>query len=229
MMTKTKRRRSGAAFTLVELLVVIGVIALLIGMLLPALTRSRQQSNSVVCQSNLRQIGLAMLMYADQYDGFLFPPEMGYDAQHVIPYPDTGVPGTIHNVWPVVVFGVWNPPVMICPTDQEPLEQHSYVVNSHMAYWNVKYSSVLPQQMSPSNIVLMGEKVTLVGDYYMEYGDFGRVVDEFRHGQEFGSNYLMLDLHVTTQLPNEAESALDPWDFAAGITPPTAPNGGTGS
>jgi prepilin-type N-terminal cleavage/methylation domain-containing protein len=227
MMRREKTGSGRPAFTLVELLVVLGVIVVLIGMLLPALTRSRQQANSVVCQSNLRQIGIAMLMYADQYDGFLFPSDMGYDAQHVIPYPDTGAPGTIHNVWPLVVFGVWNPPVMICPSDQQPLEQHSYVVNSHMAYWNVKYNTVLPNQLPSSLVVLMGEKVTLVGDYYMEYGDFGRVVDEFRHGQEFGSNYLMLDLHVTTQLPAQAESALDPWDFAAGVTPPTVSGSGS--
>jgi type II secretory pathway pseudopilin PulG len=239
-----KKRGRAAAFTLVELLVVIGVIALLIGMLLPALTRARQQSNSIVCQSNLRQIGLAMLMYADQYDGFLFPSDMGWDNQHVyLTAPNDGSLTFVNSesifsgnpvdytykTWPLVMFGVWDPPVFLCPTDQEPVGQHSYVVNSHMAYWNVKYSSVLPQQISPSNVVLMGEKATLVGDYYMEYGDFGRVVEEFRHGAEFGSNYLMLDLHVTTQLPAQAESALDPWDFAAGITPPAAANGGNGS
>jgi prepilin-type processing-associated H-X9-DG protein len=228
MMAQSKPRQSSPAFTLVELLVVLGIIVVLIGILLPSLSRSRQAANSVVCQSNLRQIGLAMLIYADQQNGFLFPTDMGYDAEHVIPYPDTGAPGTMHNVWPVIEFGVWNPPVMICPADQQPLEQHSYVVNSHMAYWNVKYSSVLPNQIPPSNIVLMGEKVTLVGDYYMEYGDFDRVVEKYRHGAQLGSNYLMLDLHVTTELPAAAEAALDPWDFAAGTTAPTAPNGGSG-
>jgi hypothetical protein len=67
----------------------------------------------------------------------------------------------------------------------------------------------------------MGEKNTTIYDYYMEYGDFPRVVDPYRHGAKLGSNYLFLDMHVDTVLPNVAESALDPWDFAAGLTPPT--------
>jgi prepilin-type N-terminal cleavage/methylation domain-containing protein len=230
------RRR---AFTLVEMLVVIGIIGILIGLLLPALSRARAQSNQVVCMSNERQIGIEMMTYADYNNGYLFTPNKGYDptGKNIIP----GSNPVQYDVWPYYVFDPhnWNPKVMICPSDLEPVGDHSYLANAHLlpvsmpntlasgeadATYDIKFGSPLPAGESSSTVIVLGEKVSTLGDYYMDPGDFPTRVEQYRHGLSVGSNYLMLDMHVETMVPADAINGLDPWSVVPPTTQPTALN-----
>ena len=73
MLHDTRPTRTRDAFTLIELLVVIGVIGLLISLLVPSLSSARAQAKRAVCASNLRQLTLATVMYANDAQGLLLP------------------------------------------------------------------------------------------------------------------------------------------------------------
>jgi prepilin-type N-terminal cleavage/methylation domain-containing protein/prepilin-type processing-associated H-X9-DG protein len=75
---KTARR----GFTLVELLIVIAIIAVLIALLLPALTKARQEANTLACLSNLRQIGIAAAMYSSEFGNSTLPVEIFADGHN---------------------------------------------------------------------------------------------------------------------------------------------------
>jgi prepilin-type N-terminal cleavage/methylation domain-containing protein/prepilin-type processing-associated H-X9-DG protein len=81
------------AFTLVELLVVIGIIALLVAMLLPALNKAREASKAATCLSNLRQITTAFILFAHDNKGFL--PQIGSAGTGAEPYT---IDGANYNV-----------------------------------------------------------------------------------------------------------------------------------
>jgi prepilin-type N-terminal cleavage/methylation domain-containing protein len=243
--------RSSGGFTLVELLVVIGIIALLIGMLMPALSRAKAQSKMVACASNMRQVGLTLLMYAQDNNGWIFP--VGAGSGDFAKGLGTNV--GFSERWTTVAFrpAVVNPQAMLCPEDpdvggedskdnlqpDDPLynaadpagniakTKHSYILNMHVVFEDVKYSRT--HGIASSDIIVMGEKTTAYYDYYMENAtgnptkktgftgctsDYDLKVEPNRHGLRSGSNYLYLDIHVDNRRPVKKDPTfIDPWQI----------------
>ena len=128
-------------FTLVELLVVIGLIAVLIAILLPVLHKVRQQAQQAVCASNMRQLALAALMYAAENRGILPIPLGIAPPPGPFPFDAIGVdaPGKLNwqrgALWPYIARDVGTRQrIFLCPSDAEPrlLQGQGSDLNLHL-------------------------------------------------------------------------------------------------
>lgn len=166
MMFTYRKARSG--FTLIELLVVIAIIGLLAALLFPAISAGLERGKRTACRSNLKQIGLAMMVFASDNNGW-FPLAEGTDYRK--PYTSSG---TLGNQWPLtrVVREMYNKDVLkdlriwVCPSDKAEGPNNSLKVkvaeniDSFNSYGNASYMYVagLNDKMdisSPSRAVVL--------------------------------------------------------------------------
>lgn len=159
--SESSSRRCGTGFTIIELMVVIAIIALLVSILLPSLSRAREISRRTVCLTNLRGIGQGMYIYAQ--DGERFPARAGSSAVGSMTIFDPnhrtapggastlGTPSPTVDLWLLMRETTIVPKQFICPstTDQpdsaqEPTAYYDFTTAANLSYaYHYQHSTVL--------------------------------------------------------------------------------------
>jgi prepilin-type N-terminal cleavage/methylation domain-containing protein/prepilin-type processing-associated H-X9-DG protein len=163
-----ERALSVVAFTLVELLAVIAIIALLAGLLLPVLGRAKYKARSTQCVTNLRQWGLAYRQYADDNQDYL--PRRG---QGMRPLEQIDRPEDWFNALPPYLklpsyeqlftnsqrLVAGSKSVFICPVAKDPGSNHflPYGMNMNLSPWNLPRATKFAEVVQPASVVAMAD------------------------------------------------------------------------
>jgi prepilin-type N-terminal cleavage/methylation domain-containing protein/prepilin-type processing-associated H-X9-DG protein len=223
---KNRSASNHKAFTLIELLVVIAIIAILAAILFPVFGRARENARRSSCQSNLKQIGLGVLQYVQDFDEFYPPSRNCGGATGACNIAISGTGGTNRGLWKVYTYPyVKSAQVYVCPSNKGTLdgtytspefgtltftEQYSYGVSAQV-FSNVT-DNVAPFKASQiGNSALMA----MAGDAsWCIWDNPGRVVNstkitpvnhdvripDAQYTRHFeGSNILYVDGHVKFQ------------------------------
>lgn len=205
------RSKFRAAFTLIELLVVIGIVSILIAMLLPAMSRAKEQAKTVRCASQLRQVGIALNNYATVNKGLL----PAWSGWHTVDGNGTGddTPGDGWTEQLTKYIARASSEIYNCPNFPEDY-RINYFLAARFSYVTGRHTMKLSEIRRSSEFVLSGD-CTAPGLYPSGFGTAGSVGDDCdkddatQQGVVFknepgglnmhrgGNNVLFADGHVT--------------------------------